>query len=160
MIFIGLGSNIGDRKEQLMVAIEKISKICNIIEKSHIYETKPWGKKDQNNFLNMAIAIDANLSPEEALLRFHKIEEEMGRKRIKKWGQRNIDIDIISWNNRIIDKDYLHIPHIHLKERDFFLQPCIDIDSDAIEPKSGMTFAEILSSLPTSEKTIIGVFDG
>lgn len=159
MIFIGLGSNIGDREMMLQRALKEISAFSDIVGISRIYETKPWGNPNQANFLNMAIAIQTMLTPAETLIRFHAIEEKLGRIRYEKWGARNIDIDIILWNNLHIDNEFLTIPHKYLKHRDFFLKPCVDIQEDVKDPISNEKFCDILSKIDRKARTIIGVID-
>src|SRR6478609_3030678 len=103
-IFLLIGSNSGDRLSQLKLANEFIRKeIGDILAKSKIYETAPWGKTDQPHFLNQAIKIKTPLSPDELLAKIQSIEQKLGRTRIEKWGQRSIDIDIIYYEDEIID---------------------------------------------------------
>ena len=130
-----LGSNSGDRSGQLRMAIDFIEKeIGNIIVKSKIYETAPWGKVDQPTFLNQALKIESPFSPDELLVKVQSIEQLQGRIRLEKWGERTIDIDIIYYGDKIIDSSFLVIPHPHLTERRFVLMPLTEISPDHIHP--------------------------
>lgn len=128
-IYISLGSNEGDRFEYLQKATYKISHISHIEKTSPVYESKAWGKINQNNFLNCVIKISTNLTPEEFLQKIEKIEKKLGRIRKEKWGSRTIDIDIIFWGTEKRDTENLKIPHPFWKERDFVLVPLQDIDN-------------------------------
>ncbi len=144
-IFLLLGSNSGDRSGQLGMAIEFIGKeIGSTVARSKIYETAPWGKTDQPNFLNQAIEIESQLSPKELLVKIQLIEQTLGRKRLEKWGERSIDIDIIYFGDTIIDRSDLIIPHLHLTERKFVLIPLVEISAEFIHPILQKSNAELL----------------
>ncbi len=124
MIYIGLGSNMGDKSENLQTAISKLAeKGVNILRKSTFYETAPWGNTEQDSFVNAVIEVafegDANLLLNVCL----QIELQMGRERKEKWGPRNIDIDIIDFHRQTIDLPHLQLPHLYYKERDFVMIP-------------------------------------
>ena len=127
-IYLGLGTNLGDREEHLenaLILIEK--KIGPILKKSTIHETKAWGNINQPDFLNMVIRIDTGLSPKELLKYCLEIENKLGRVRTEKWGERIIDIDILYYNDLIINEKYLTIPHPYIFDRDFVLNPLKEI---------------------------------
>ena len=145
-IFLLLGSNSGDRPGQLRQALQYIeSETGNIIARSKTYETAPWGKTDQPDFLNQAIHIESLLSPVELLFKVQGIEHLLGRTRQEKWGERSMDIDILYFSDMIIDIQGLHIPHPHLAERRFALVPLTEISPDFIHPVLQKSNLELLT---------------
>jgi 2-amino-4-hydroxy-6-hydroxymethyldihydropteridine diphosphokinase len=148
-VYLLLGSNLGNREQILTKAIQIIDeKIGAIISQSRNYETKPWGKTDQPDFVNIAISISTNLMPIEVLAQTQAIEEQLGRIRTEKWGARLIDIDIIFYGQEIIDiPDRLHIPHPLVQERTFALEPLTEIAPDFVHPVLGKTVLELLEEL-------------
>ena len=134
--FIGLGSNIKSRKENLTNAYSYIKKhIGNIINFSKIYETEPWGEKNQKKFLNQVVEVKTKHTPLKLLKKCKKIEIILGRVSSKKWGKRLIDLDILYFNNNIISTNKLIIPHQYIHKRKFVLTPLNDIDKDYLHPK-------------------------
>ncbi len=129
-VFLGLGSNIGDRFKHISQALHHIQKIptCEIQTISSIYETEPVGLKEQNNFLNIVIEIYVLMAPTLLLTKLQNIENEMGRIRFKKWGPRIIDIDILCWENLEIYEIDLIIPHPEIPHRKFVLIPLAEIE--------------------------------
>ena len=123
IVYLCLGSNTGDRFQLINQAVNlfNLSDDTKIIRTSAIYETEPWGEKNQNWFLNIAVELKTKLSPVDLLLRCQKIEELLGLDRTKKkhWGERPIDIDILFYDNEIIEKDFLIVPHPYLHKRAF-----------------------------------------
>tara|TARA_B100001057_G_scaffold155213_1_gene155419 strand:+ start:428 stop:940 length:513 start_codon:yes stop_codon:yes gene_type:complete len=144
--YLSIGSNLEDRRQNLSKSQIEIEKIIGKIHKSSkIYETEPWGYKEQNFFLNMVLYIETLLDAESLLLACKKIEENMGRIKNKKWGERNIDIDILYYNNKIINKKDLQIPHKHIHSRKFILKPLNDINPNYINPKLLKTNSKLLN---------------
>lgn len=134
-VYLGLGSNLGDRMANLRTAYSTIQKTVGKVAKhSHVYETEPWGNKDQEPFLNQVIMINTYLAPRELLDALSKIEREMGRKRTEKWGPRLIDIDILFYGKRIIRDKGLEIPHPELHLRAFVLAPLLELAPDLEHP--------------------------
>jgi 2-amino-4-hydroxy-6-hydroxymethyldihydropteridine diphosphokinase len=136
MVFISLGSNLGNRTENLKNAIHFIElRLGAMIRQSSVYETKPWGKSDQPDFFNQVIQVDAEKSPEECLLILSTIEEQMGRKRKDKWGARLIDLDLLYVNDIIMDTEGLSLPHPGIPQRRFVLVPLAEIAPNFIHPQ-------------------------
>jgi 2-amino-4-hydroxy-6-hydroxymethyldihydropteridine diphosphokinase len=138
-VFIGLGSNVGDRAANLRAAANLISKnIGKIAKSSHIYETQPWGKTDQEPFLNQVVMANTTLDPRGLLEKISKIERELGRERRQKneekWGPRIIDIDILFYGKRVVRDKGLEIPHPELHKRAFVLVPLLEIAPDLEHP--------------------------
>ncbi|WP_293903949.1 2-amino-4-hydroxy-6-hydroxymethyldihydropteridine diphosphokinase [Sphingobacterium sp. UBA5670] len=134
-IYILLGTNLGDRFQQLDLARKQLeSRIGAIIDASSVYETAAWGVEDQPAFLNQALLLTTNLQALDCLEITQSIEQELGRIRIKKWGERVIDIDLIYFNQDIIDLPTLRIPHPFIAERRFVLAPLVEIAPDYIHP--------------------------
>lgn len=129
-VFLGLGSNIGNRIEYLEKAIKALKDIpeIKVINISSVYETEPFGSIDQDRFLNMVIKIETTLRPNELLAITMAIEKNLDRIRTIRWGPRTIDIDILLYDNEIIKTRDLTIPHIGLTERAFVLVPLLEID--------------------------------
>lgn len=145
IVYLLLGSNLGNRKEILDKAIEMLSqKIGVIISQSKDYETKPWGVTDQPDFLNLAISVYTTLKPLEILEQTQAIENQLGRVRKEKWGARLIDIDMMFYGNEIIDEPNLKVPHPLMQERDFALIPLAEIAPDFVHPVLRKTVLEIL----------------
>jgi 2-amino-4-hydroxy-6-hydroxymethyldihydropteridine diphosphokinase len=133
--FIALGSNLGDKRKNIEIAIEKIKeKGINILKVSSIIETEPYGYKDQDNFLNAVCLVETSLDPFSLLRVLLNIEEEMGRKRIFKWGPRNIDLDIIFYDDLVIESEELIIPHPDAHNRTFVMGPISEIEPDFVHP--------------------------
>jgi 2-amino-4-hydroxy-6-hydroxymethyldihydropteridine diphosphokinase len=159
-IFLGLGSNKGDRIKFLLNAVEKIKNNtnCILVNSSSVYETTPYGNIDQENFFNAVISISSDLSPDELFNFIKQIEQELGRFELnKKWGPREIDIDILFYNQLIYIKDNLIIPHSEVLKRDFVLVPLIEIAPAFIHPVEGKQLSEL--SLAGIESHIVTKFD-
>lgn len=134
-IYLLLGSNLGDRMQIMQAARDLIQKeIGEILSASSIYETAPWGVLDQPAFLNQVVKIQTELEPEEVLRIILEIEHELGRVRYERWGARVIDIDILYFQDLILDSAHLTIPHPRLHERRFTLAPLAEIAPDYVHP--------------------------
>lgn len=134
LVFIGLGSNLGDRESMLHTAAALMPPQIIPIAFSRIYETPPWGYADQPPFLNQVIKAQTKLTPQETLKELKKIEEDMGREHNFRYGPRIIDLDILFFNDEIIEEEGLSIPHPALVVRAFVLVPLLDIAPDLIHP--------------------------
>lgn len=134
-VYLLIGGNMGDRMANLALSMNTIEKeIGPIRKKSSVYETAAWGNTEQPNFLNQALEIETHLSAEQVMAGLLKIEKQMGRKRLIPMGPRSIDLDIIYFNNDIIESPSLEIPHPRLTERKFVLLPLSEIAPEFIHP--------------------------
>ena len=151
-LFLSLGSNLGNREENLNQAIQLIRQnISTNLSISNIYETEPWGNLNQAGFLNLILKIEnSSLLPHEVLEKIQKIENELGRVRVEKWGERCIDIDIIYYDDLIIDDARLVIPHPFVQERKFVLVPLADVAPDWVHPILQKTTLQMLQDCPDS----------
>lgn len=144
--FLLIGGNIGDRERSLQQAAAAIEKHCGaIVRRSHIYQTAAWGKEDQESFLNQALELHTTLPPEELLDCLLQIEETMGRVREIKYGPRIIDIDMLLFNDDVIDTRSLKVPHPELPNRRFTLQCLNDIAPLRKHPVSGKPVKQLLA---------------
>ena len=147
IVYISIGSNIGDREENCRKAIKLLKENGIALKReSSLYETEPWGVKNQPKFINMAIEVETDKEPEELLRVLKEIEKEIGRKESVKWGPRVIDLDIIFYNDLILKTENLEIPHPLLQERDFVLKPLSEIAPDKKHPVTGKTVKEMLEN--------------
>lgn len=148
-VYLATGSNIGDKAANLVIALEMIELyVGEIIKTSSVYRTAAWGKEDQPDFLNQAIAVETNLEPETLLLAVMEIEQKMGRERRIRWGERLIDIDILFYGQLISHSQRLTIPHPFIQERNFVLQPLLEIDPDLIHPVFQQSIRELAAACP------------
>ncbi|OFY60726.1 MAG: 2-amino-4-hydroxy-6-hydroxymethyldihydropteridine diphosphokinase, partial [Bacteroidetes bacterium RBG_13_42_15] len=144
--FLGLGTNLGDREENLRKAIAMIGEsIGTVVLCSSVYQTEPWGFQSENEFLNAVIKVKTSLKPSGLLGRILMIEAQLGRLREGKgYSSRIIDIDILLYGNEIIKKKGLQIPHPLIQDRRFTLVPLCDIAPEMVHPVLRKTFAELL----------------
>lgn len=148
LAYIGIGSNLGNRQKNCLRAIELLTEKKIIVTKrSSLYETEPWGIKDQPKFLNMVIEIETKLNPKELLVILKDIENEVGRKESLKWGPRVIDLDILLVDNLILNQDDLIIPHPLMHKRDFVLRPLAEIAPDTRHPLLKLSIDELMQKL-------------
>ncbi len=131
-IYLSLGTNMGDRKINLKEAINLIKSFENtkIVKISKVYETKPWGYTNQENFLNICLKVESNLNPYTLLKKCQDAEKKLKRERTIRWGPRTIDIDILVYDDIICKDENLILPHPRIQERAFVLVPLMDIDED------------------------------
>lgn len=147
--YIALGSNMGDKRAYLDLGVEGLrrTKGCQISAVSDYLATEPYGVTDQDEFLNGAMKIRTLLTPFELLKRLHEIEQEAGRERIIRWGPRTLDLDILLYDDLILDDEELHIPHIEMYKRDFVLKPLCQIAPYVRHPMYNRTVQELLEAL-------------
>jgi len=134
IVFLGLGSNIGNKKQNLENAIKKLGEKISGIQASKFYETEPWGFVNQDKFLNAVIIGRTNLCPSQLLKFVKQIEQAVGRVERFKWGPREIDIDILFYDDLVYKDDFLIIPHPFIQERKFVLEPLLDLDPNFVHP--------------------------
>jgi 2-amino-4-hydroxy-6-hydroxymethyldihydropteridine diphosphokinase len=145
LVYLSLGSNTGDSRKILHSACEAIAKhIGKIISLSFLYETEPWGNKDQPPFINLALSVETSMNPGQLLKETLKIEKNFGRERIERWAPRTLDIDIIYFNTEIIVTKDLKIPHPEIHNRKFVLIPLVEIDPDFIHPVFNISNSDLL----------------
>jgi len=148
IVFIGLGSNLGDREKALNDARIKMRSQFRLVDQSNIYETPAWGYENQPPFLNQAIKVQTSLSPINTLKTLKQIEKEMGRKPSFRYGPRVIDLDILFFNDEIIKiEKVLTIPHPELVNRGFVLMPLLDIAADMIHPVEQKTISDLAKNV-------------
>ncbi len=146
-VYLGLGSNLGDRQANLAYALERLSEKAVIVSISSVYETDPVGYEEQPRFLNAVLSAETELPPVE-LLRFIKdVECELGREYSFPNAPRVIDIDILFYGDRVIDSPELTVPHPRLSERAFVLVPLVEISPGTRHPLNGETSADMLAKV-------------
>lgn len=142
---IGLGGNIGDRELLLKSAINQCKKLGNIVLESSVYETAAWGGVAKGSFLNQVIVLETDLAPEELLENLQIIENNLGRQRITQWGDRTMDIDILFFDDQVIQTGTLTIPHPAIATRKFVLVPLAEILPDFVHPVLGKSSLRLLN---------------
>lgn len=149
-ILLGLGTNLGDRRQNLRRAIAGLKDRVTVTAVSPVYETEPWGIKEQPPYLNICLAGTTALTPH-AFLEFAKtLESRMGRRPTVRWGPRLIDIDLLFYDDLVLQDDTLTVPHPRLTERAFVLAPLADIAPDLVHPQTGQTVADMLAAVDTT----------
>ncbi|HEM6111587.1 TPA: 2-amino-4-hydroxy-6-hydroxymethyldihydropteridine diphosphokinase [Streptococcus suis] len=149
LAYLSIGGNMGNRQAYLQAALDKLASHpgCRLGFVSPIYETPAWGKTDQADFLNLACQVETNLSAQDFLSVCQNIEQELERVRIEKWGQRTIDLDIVFWDEQVIEEENLIVPHPYAHERAFVLLPLADIAADYRHPSFGQRVEELVRNL-------------
>ena len=149
-VYIALGTNLGERSGNLRAAIEGLAPDVTVLAESHIYETPPWGYEDQPSFLNMVVKAETDLEPAALLMFLKKLEVDLGREKSVRWGPRLIDLDILFYDDLIIESPPLVIPHPRLHERGFVLAPLADVAAEFIHPVLGKRVRELLGGVDLS----------
>lgn len=152
--YIALGTNIEPRETHFIKALERLTdnKDVEIKSISSMYETDPVGYTDQADFLNMLVEIETNLEPIQLLDYCQEIESNLGRERTIRFGPRTIDLDILLYENELIDIERLTIPHPRMHERAFVLVPLAELNKDLVISGVKGTVEELLNLLPESDK--------
>jgi len=149
-VYLALGTNLGDRQANLEAALDALSSQIRLLDESPIYQTAPWGYEDQPDFLNQVVRAETTLSPRDLLTFVKHVEEQVGREPSFRYGPRKIDIDILFYEDWIVDEDDLIIPHPRLHQRAFVLVPLADLAPELCHPKLKRTVAEMLKEVDTT----------
>jgi 2-amino-4-hydroxy-6-hydroxymethyldihydropteridine diphosphokinase len=145
--FVGLGSNLGDRESTLRRALELLGTRARVVATSSLRETEPWGLEEQPTFLNAAAEVETDLAPRELLRVLRDVERSLGRSRAgPRWGPRTIDLDLLVYADEEIDEPGLTVPHPHLHERRFVLEPLAELDPGLVVPGRGRV-SDLLAKL-------------
>lgn len=153
-VYLGLGSNVGDRIEFLAAAIRGIADFDRTVvdSVSHVYQTEPIGDVTQNEFLNLAVSVHTDLTHQEFHQKMKWLEKEIGRTESERWGPREIDIDLLLFDSLIINSDELRIPHGEIVQRKFVLQPLSEIAPNKVHPVEHKSIEELHNETTDSHK--------
>lgn len=156
-IYLGLGSNLGDRENFLKTALIKLkdSEKLNLLKISPAYETEPVGFTGQNKYLNIVAQISSELGPDDLLKYLEEIESGIGKKAQFKNGPREIDIDILYANDDVYESDYVTIPHPGLNRREFALRPLLDLNPELTEPSTGTAYSVYLKRITGNKEVAV-----
>ena len=150
MVYLGLGTNLGDKEQNLRMSIKKIEeRIGNVVSLSAFYATAPWGFSSENSFLNAAVCVETTLLPLQVLEETQRIERELGRTEKSVNGlyaDRLIDIDLLLYDDRVMDAEGLILPHPLMTERRFVMEPLSEIAPDVVHPVLHKTMKELFIS--------------
>ena len=149
--YLNIGSNMGDRRDNLYRAVVALAAGTSGCAVSHIVESEPWGYDSDNRFLNVGLKLSSGIDPHEMLERIHRIERRLGsashRDDEGRYIDRLVDIDIMAIDDMVIDSSTLQVPHPHLPERDFFLRPMMELAPEWSHPLTGLTAGEMLNKI-------------
>ena len=156
--YLNIGSNIGDRRDNLYRAVAFLAAGTNGAAVSSIVESEPWGFESENRFLNLGVKLSCDIEPQQMLDRIHDIERRLGsashRDADGGYIDRLVDIDIVAIDDMVIDTPTLKVPHAHLHERDFFLKPMIQLAPDWRHPVTGLTASQMLEKISSKEQSL------
>ncbi len=155
IVFLSLGSNIGDKEEHINKTLTLISELYEIKKISHLYLTEPVGNIKQEWFLNCVVQIETGIDPKKLLSSFKSIERKLGRIKTVKNGPRSIDIDILFYGDHVIKTKDLIIPHPLIQERLFVLQPMMDINPDFVHPVLKKSILKLYESHPWAQRVML-----
>jgi 2-amino-4-hydroxy-6-hydroxymethyldihydropteridine diphosphokinase len=150
-LFLSLGTNLGDRRAQLTAALRALAGALTITDISPVYETAPWGEPDQPPFLNLCLRAESSLSPRRVLALTQQVERDLGRRPTYRWGPRLIDIDLLAYDDLVLEDDSLNVPHPHLAERAFVLVPWAAIAPEWRHPQTGRSVREMAQAVDGSD---------
>src|SRR5215510_14642525 len=157
-VHIGIGSNLGDRRANTMEAIDRVSQLpgTRVMRAASLYESEPLGDA-KTWFVNSVIEIDTDLAADALLKKLQAIEEAMGRKRVKgkRWGSRVIDLDILLFDQDVIDKRNLKIPHPELHKRRFVLLPLAELAPHVVHPQLGQSVSTLLATVKDDKRVVL-----
>ncbi|WP_149241020.1 2-amino-4-hydroxy-6-hydroxymethyldihydropteridine diphosphokinase [Dyadobacter sp. 32] len=156
VLYLLLGANLGDRMQSFRSAKDLIeARVGCVILSSSVYETAPWGVLDQPSFLNQVLAVETVLAPLDILSCILSIEKELGRVRLERWAARMIDIDMLYYDDLVLDVSHLTIPHPRLQDRRFTLAPLAEISPEFCHPLLKRTNQQLLSDCPDDSSVFI-----
>ena len=150
--YIGLGSNLGDSRQILTEAVQNLATLGQV-KISKLYESPPMGPQDQPNYLNAVVRLETDLQPLALLDELQRFENESGRVRLRRWGERTLDLDLLIYGQESIQNERLTVPHIGILERDFVVIPLLDLDAEM------QLKGQVLKSLPILEHPTVTVLD-
>ncbi len=150
--YIGLGSNLGDSRQILAEAVQKLATL-GAVKTSRLYQSPPMGPQDQPNYLNAAVQLVTDLEPLALLDELQRFEQESGRVRLRRWGERTLDLDLLMYGEEQIQNERLTVPHIGVMERDFVLMPLLDLEAN-LQIKG-----QLLKNLPILQHPTLSVLD-
>ena len=152
--YLGLGSNLGDKETYLNQAVEALDETrgCQVEKVSSYLVTEPYGGVEQDDFLNACLCLKTYLSPEELLRRLHEIEQDAHRERIIRWGPRTLDLDILLYDDLILETEDLILPHMDMENREFVLKPLSEIAPNLRHPILHKTMRQLADQLAAKEK--------
>ncbi len=153
MVYIGIGSNVGDSISNIRSAISLLENFVKNIRESSIYKTIPYGPSNQPFFLNLVIKGETRLSPEKLLIHLKELEKNLGRQVRGRWREREIDLDILLYDDLIIKKENISIPHTDMQNRDFVIVPLLELSPEIRDPRNNSLFKDYLPNIKV--KTII-----
>lgn len=151
LIYLSLGSNLGDREQNLRDAVRRLGSVGTLQTISSIYETEPVEFTDQPVFMNCAVGLETSASPDQLMVELLEIEKAMGRQRVQKKGPRIIDLDILLFGDQVVNLPALTIPHPSMHQRRFVLEPLAEIAPQARHPVLEETARELLEELPQGQ---------
>lgn len=151
LVYLGLGTNLGDRRTNLVEALHRLTERVEIRAVSRLYETAPAYVLDQPNFLNIALKGETGLTPSQLLTFLKETEVNLGRQNSVRYGPRHIDLDILFYEDLVVNLPNLHIPHPRLAERAFALRPLADIAPELVHPLTRQTIIELVANLPADD---------
>lgn len=147
-VYIALGSNLGDREENLRTALKHLeAKGVRVVKVSTFIETEPYGVTDQPGFINAVCQVATELPPLELLRLLLSIEQEMGRVRLRRWGERNIDLDLLLYEDTVLESEELTLPHPDMHNRDFVLLPLAELAPEVVHPLLGKNIFSLKNEL-------------
>ncbi|WP_313034904.1 2-amino-4-hydroxy-6-hydroxymethyldihydropteridine diphosphokinase [Acinetobacter sp.] len=150
--YIGLGSNLGDSRQILAEAVQKLATLGSV-KTSRLYQSPPMGPQDQPNYLNAVVQLITDLQPLALLDELQRFEQESGRVRLRRWGERTLDLDLLMYGEEQIHNERLTVPHIGVMERDFVLMPLLDLEAN-LQLKG-----QLLKDLPILQHPSLTVLD-
>ena len=131
--FLSLGSNVGDRRDQLRTAVNGLTARCRVVAVSDVYETEPVGGVEQDAFHNIVVEVDTDRTPHELLALCHDLERRARRVRLIRWGPRTLDVDILLYGDQQIDDPDLTVPHTRMVERNFVMVPLLEVAPELVD---------------------------